>query len=284
MYGKVSLSVIQVGSENGFTPNTPFGNVPDNELLRFICILLSGRFLYAQDLPLITNSDLDFANFYHFQLLYREADYSKVVSLNVDSERYVAIQGKTRQRLVDIPRSRVINTPEVRTSAISQDELDYPWKTNSMSPIISEILTNVREYSLPSSICTSRLITARIREGFILRSINVSKRNKIEVTLTKPWDLHVTILYTIKAYNGWSSFFPMEPSLVSAATAKPLTVEVNVLAHHSFAILFVNMYMIGQTTNPAIEDLYMRLMRLDEHLKEMYALDDAMPVCKLSKS
>jgi hypothetical protein len=212
--------------------------------------------------------------------LYREADYSKVVSLNVDSERYVAIQGNTRQRLVDIPRSKVINIPEVRTSSISQDELDYPWKTNSLSPIISEILTNVREYSLPSSICTSRLITARIREGFILRSINVSKRNKIEVTLTKPWDLHVTILYTIKAYNGWSSFFPMEPSLAAAGTAKPLTVEVNVLAHHSFAILFINMYMIGQTTNPAIEDLYMRLMRLDEHLKEMYALDDAMPVSK----
>jgi len=261
-------------------PNTPFGNVPDNELLRFICILLSGRFLYAEDLPLITENTPENENYYHSQLLGRETDYSKVVSLNVDSERYVAIQGNSRQRLVDIPRSRVINTSEVLKSTITKEELDYPWKTNSLSPLISEILTNVREYSLPASICTSRLITARIRDGFILRSINVSKRNKVEVTLTKPWDLHVTILYTVKSYNGWGSFFPKEPSLVASAAGKekPLKVEVNVLAHHSFAILFVNMYMIGQTRNPAIEDLYMRLNSLDEHLKEMYALDQAMPV------
>lgn len=121
-------------------------------------------------------------------------------------------------------------------------------------------------------------MTARIREGYILRSINVSKRNKIEVTLTKPWDLHVTILYTIKAYGGWSSFFPKDPNDAVSGSGKPIKVEVNVLAHHSFAILFVNMYMIGQTSNPAIEDLYCRLIRLDEHLKELYALDDAMPV------
>lgn len=95
VYGKVSLSIIQVGSENGFTPNTQFGNVPDNELLRFICILLSGRFLYASDTPYITAGDLK-PNFYHVQLLFREADYSKVVSLNVDSERYIAFKGVQR--------------------------------------------------------------------------------------------------------------------------------------------------------------------------------------------
>ena len=212
--------------------------------------------------------------------MFREADYSKLISLNADSERYFAIQGNTPKRLVDIPRSTVINARDIkRSNKFSQDEIDYPWKSNSLPPIISEILTSVREYNLPCWITSSRLISARIREGFILRSINISKRNKIEVTLTKPWDLHVTILYTIKAYKGWSSFFPMDPNLAPSRAGKPLKVEVNILAHHSFAILFVNTYMIGQSTNPAIENLYSRLMRLDEHLKQMYALDDAMSVC-----
>ena len=252
--------------------------MPDNELLRFICILLSGRFLYASDTPYITSSDSK-PNFYHVQLLFREADYSKKISLNVDSERYLAIQGNTRKRVVDTPRSIVINETDIHKTKIqSQDELEYPWKVTSLPPIISEILTNVREYNLSSSICTSRLICARIREGFILRSINVSKRNKIEVTLTKPWDLHVTILYTIKSYRGWASLFPHDSSLLLSVSDKPIKIEVNVLAHHSFAILFANMYMIGQTTNPAIEKLQNRLMNLDGHLKELYALDNSMLV------
>ncbi|RKO90864.1 hypothetical protein BDK51DRAFT_50233 [Blyttiomyces helicus] len=81
----IIMTIIQVGSAQGFTPSVNFGHVPDNELLRLLSLASFGKFLYSSDCRYLeTETDVDVApstppppNFYHRVLLIRESSFAK---------------------------------------------------------------------------------------------------------------------------------------------------------------------------------------------------------------
>ncbi|KAJ3333523.1 KICSTOR complex protein szt2, partial [Blyttiomyces sp. JEL0837] len=272
----VLFTVIQAGSGDGFTPSVNFGHVADNEALRFLALVNSGKLIYGSDchyLDLKTHGSAGsnqgdskyprVLNFYQKNLMMRITSLDKGSNPNP----YRSINPGA-ERSVDLPRSRLLN-PNVHTPLeITPEELKFPWDPKSQPPMSAEILCGYRDYSATTSI--QFLIYSRLVEGFSLRSIQVSRKpgaklGKTEVTLYRPWLPNVTILYTIK--TRWSTFKSLEQSLEEAKSAR---IEINILANHAFAILFVNV--------PDMEEKSDYLVKLHTYLRGIAETDDLLKI------
>ncbi|KAI8852615.1 hypothetical protein BC829DRAFT_55244 [Chytridium lagenaria] len=225
----VHFTVIQAGSSDGFVPSVNFGYVPDNEAVRFLALATFGKFIYGSDckyldVETITNPATPESmrntppppNFYHMHLLVREILLAKVEKEN----RFRAVNAGSRERPVDLPRARLINTDIDSSAHISAEELRFPWDLDSKPPLVAEILCGYRDYLASASL--EFLVSARLLEGFSLRSVHISKKanrksDKIEIILARPWLPNVTIQYTIKSVWSASNL----PLLAGSSIAKP---------------------------------------------------------------
>ncbi|KAJ3035807.1 hypothetical protein HDV00_003388 [Rhizophlyctis rosea] len=238
----VIFTVLQTGSTNGFTPTVNYGHVPDNEFLRFIASATYGKILYSSDCKYLeadasqpVPTEALPPNFYHRQLLFRERSFVKVNS----EALYRLTHDGGIQRPVDIPRVKLLNTgAEGGFAEFGAGEVRFPWEPNSRPPVVAEILCGYREYTVSTPV--QHIVSARLNEGFSLRSINLSRRpnrpDKVEIILSLPWLTNVTIFYTIK--TTWVD--KSREILSGAAPGKVPRVELNVLANHGFAIFFIN--------------------------------------------
>jgi len=301
----VLVTIIQVGSCNGYTPNSNFGYVVDNEQLRFIALATSGKFLYSNDCPLLDEYDENESsrspNFYHHTLMLRERSFTK---LNSDN-RYNSVYDGC-ERIVDIPRPRLIKISKMSIiHDFSSQDSHFPWDINSQPPISSEILCGYKEYTL--NVELDHILATRLREGFcihgvILHSSTKSGRtDKIEIVMNLHLFSNVTIQYSLRApwrsHNNsmyYSSLMSMAQKsnnnlgistnsgaptsitvgsnssgggesvgnnnspLFSQPVSKYYKIEVslNILAHHTFALFFINHFESrGSFINPNHENL-----------------------------
>ncbi|KAJ3027687.1 UNVERIFIED_CONTAM: hypothetical protein HDU68_003328 [Siphonaria sp. JEL0065] len=261
----VHVTVIQIGSTNGFYPEVNFGYVPDNEALRFLALAVFGKFIYSSDCkyldPAVIGDTVETAvslavgtvppNFYHRNILMRETHLQK--SKHVELYRFVV----GPERPVDTPRIRFINSnmeasvmPDADTENEYQ-EIVFPWHTESVPPTVGEILCGYKDYTVEAPDLAG-LIHTRLLEGFAVKSIHGTggsrkhghtsskPTDKVEIILMRPWLPNVTIQYTIKARFSSDSENEDRPFLSRAIEGKAPRIELNILAHHSFAINFVN--------------------------------------------
>ncbi|KAJ3070347.1 hypothetical protein HDU98_006628, partial [Podochytrium sp. JEL0797] len=282
----VNVSIIQVGSNSGFYPGVNFGYVPDNEALRFLAMAAFGKFFYASDCryldpPFKTDGTVHAQpvasppNFYHRTILIRETLLKK--SKNVDLSRFVA----GPERPVDTPRVRFINS-NMEASMISDaspesdyHEIVFPWHLESLPPIVGEILCGFKDYEVESRDLTA-LIHMRLLEGFAVKSIHIgsgSQRKhhsggkaaeKVEIILMRPWLPHVTIQYTIKARFVFDWESSKKTFVACAIEGKVPIIELNILAHHSFAVNFVNSAENANLKNERIQKLQNYLLGIWE--------------------
>ncbi|KAH6584712.1 hypothetical protein BASA60_000852 [Batrachochytrium salamandrivorans] len=292
-------NIIQVGSADGFSPEVSLGYVPNTEFLRFIAQALFGVFLYGSDCPymsdipetenradnsnwssfVMNSQSLQYprpANIYHRLFMIREINMTRR-SVHENSPTMFPVTGGIRERPVDTPLSKIIHANVEVADVITGEELSFPWTLDSKPPPIAELLCGSRDYVI-HQVRLLDLVAVRLREGFRIESIHASRRSgrsseKIEVSLSMPWLPNVTIVYTIKVS------FPITDSARKPLSAhgisdKPLRVEINVLAHHSFAIVFINVQSLEQL-GPDKTSFHEKLLQLDTFIKGIAEADEA---------
>lgn len=117
----VHVCVIQVGCNQGYTPNVEFARIPNHDFLLYLSDSVAGTFLYASDLPYVSNEEF---NFYHKLFILRNLDLSR--------------ENAVTQRPVDSVRVSNSNTDNI--DPITQEELTFPWFTNTLTLIGFRIL------------------------------------------------------------------------------------------------------------------------------------------------
>ncbi|KAJ3156501.1 KICSTOR complex protein szt2 [Geranomyces variabilis] len=274
------FTVIQIGSSKGFSAGVNFGHVADNEFLRFLAIAAEGTFLYSSDCDYLDTAvpgePTPLPNFYHRHLLMRKYKLAKLAAEN----RYRLVNGTRRERPVDCPRGRLLNATVDTTQTITPEELAFPWDPASKPPLVAEILCGYRDY--PISVDLSHVVRARLQEGFVLRSVNVAARrshrahSKVEIILMMPWFPNVTILYTIK--TTWAHSSEHQSVLAPRPHSKPPRIELNILAQHAFAILFINVQTLDEKTSYPSHTMQAKLLKLLRFLRRIYEVDDAFKV------
>ncbi|KAJ3163034.1 hypothetical protein HDU86_002203 [Geranomyces michiganensis] len=274
------FTVIQIGSSRGFSAGVNFGHVADNEFLRFLAIAAEGTFLYSSDCDYLDKAvpgePVPSPNFYHRHLLMHRSKLAKVVTEN----RYRLVNGTRRERPVDCPRGRLLNATVDTTQSITPEELAFPWDSASKPPLVAEILCGYRDY--PITVDLSHVVRARLQEGFVLRSVHVAARrshrahSKVEIILMMPWFPNVTILYTIK--TTWAHSGDGQSLLAARTHSKPPRIELNILAQHAFAILFINVQTLDEKTSYAPNTMQAKLLKLHRFLRRIYEVDDAFKV------
>ncbi|KAI8818938.1 uncharacterized protein EV422DRAFT_125889 [Fimicolochytrium jonesii] len=279
-YHNAVCTVIQIGSEDGYNPAINFGHVPDNEFLRFLAVCAAGTFLYGADCNYMdpaTGEELSAyafpprPNFYHRHLLMHRRLLSKLSSENPSR----VVSRGTRDRPVDCPRNRLLHTNVDVNQIITREEAFYPWKPNSKPPVVSEILCAYRDYTV--NVPLQHIVEARLRDGFVLRCVSVHQRPnrpaKVEITLTLPWFPNVTVVYTIKTI--WPG--PHTSVLTNRARSKTARIELNILAPHAFAVLFINVQDLEARISVP-HSMEAKLVVLHQHLRRLCESDDALKV------
>jgi hypothetical protein len=178
----VNFCVIQVGCNQGFTPNVDFAHVPNQEYLQFMCDTVCGTFLYSSDLPYAADESI---NFYHKLLAIRQLDSGEDLS---------------RNRPVD--SVQVLNANTEGFDMSSNEEKSFPWITTSRPPVVTKVLCGYRDYKMPGE-NLHHIIHARVKDGFKITELSVKKKqksnlDKVEITFEAVWLPQVTISYTIK--------------------------------------------------------------------------------------
>ncbi|KAG0169771.1 hypothetical protein DFQ30_003243 [Apophysomyces sp. BC1015] len=241
----ISCSIIQIGSNGGFTPGCNFGFVPDNEILRFVANATNGQFMYAENCPPCvqdhTANDEDRIasppNIYHYRLLMREVFLDKSRSEN----RILAATSCANDPPIDLPRERLSHNiadfmRDGRTIMFDDpitrklpSAIAFPWDPRSEPAFVETRLLRYQEYYLPAEFW--HIINARVRQGFSLFSImfddnrnrraangiedTTLKKERILITLVMQWQPNVTIEYRVRANwsSTWSKFLKSFPSI-----------------------------------------------------------------------
>ena len=273
----IHVCICQTGSGAGFTPTSNFGHIPNNEDLMFLSQRADGTFIYADDCPYVvsveSNQDSD-PNFFHDCIAIKNISLSDVL----DEETLDSSVGSgSRRRLVDEIRTKFINTKADVPHKATPQELSFPWTFESKPPYIAEILCSYRNYRLPN-IPIVTILKTRMNQGFTLRKLkkveNQSKKlTKVEIVLILPLAPHVKIIYAMKFS------VPFGTDILNYSPAKGARIEINVLAHHSFAILFINVHNLDPSKTDTISGvLYKKLIRLHNVLKNLSEADETLQI------
>ena len=264
------VGVIQVGSGLGFSPTVSLGHFPNNEDLNFLAESTDGIFLYAEDCPYILEGEekRDFnANLYHKWFTRKD--------IKLKFEDFKSLPPGVKPRVIDQSRSRFVNTTSEMPHETTSKDLAFPWLQDSRPPYIAEILCSYRTYKIPQ-MRFDIVWKARINEGFILYKLKKSKPSskntcKVEITLVQFLALNVKILYTLK-------FTVNINEIIDFSTPRSIKIDINVLAHHSFAILFINVHNFD-TKNESINGaLYDKLIKLHAVLKSIAEADETLQI------
>jgi hypothetical protein len=218
----VHVCVIQVGCNDGFTPNVDFAHIPNQEFLNLLCDSVCGTFLYASDLPYISDEPF---NFYHQMFIVRSLDGPQ--------------NDFRKKRPVDYVR--LANANIESSDAISKEELSFPWVKNSIPPVIAMIMCQHREYKLDGSTLHD-IIHSRLKDGFSMTDINIKKKSKspnerkIELTFELVW------LTDVKIVNNLHFSIVGKGSLSGTELCSKLKVNLSINSHFNFALIFVNIH------------------------------------------
>ena len=196
---------------------------------------LIGTFIYADDCPYIDDEQLA-PNIYHNVFAFR---LTSLFYTQSNEEMYRTPNLGTRS--VDAVRSNFISTNPGESQAIPYDELAFPWRLDSVSPMVSEILCGYSRYDL-QKIPIGLLFQSRFNEGFVLKRIKQvqhKNRTKLEVIFSLTFGPQIEVLYSMK----FSILAHQQPfGLSYFVPEKAIKIEINVLAHHAFALLFINIH------------------------------------------
>ncbi|KAJ2092392.1 hypothetical protein IW138_001154 [Coemansia sp. RSA 986] len=186
---------VQVGSCGGFTPETTFGYVSDNELLFYLAASLNGRFIYASDCPDTVLPHQ--ANFYHQVMLIRETRIARTpVRHRYDHVFYGG------RRIGDFPRERLNINKDCGLQVTQGGDPRFPWCSDSRPPSVETVTARYTDYNMAVNIGV--LVEARMNEGFSIRSIQVAKFDRdglverVDINLELVWHPNVTVIYRIK--------------------------------------------------------------------------------------
>lgn len=127
----------------------------------------------------------------------------------------------------------------------------------------------------------SKILQARFREGFQISRIRMTpkKNSKIEICLTYGLAPHVKIQYNIRVPMKHLRNVGKEPG--SPQVPKSIRIDMNVLAHHSFAVLFINVHNFdGERENLMKSEniLYDKLVHLHQLLTSICETDELLQV------
>ncbi|KAI8914189.1 hypothetical protein EDD86DRAFT_80939 [Gorgonomyces haynaldii] len=248
----VHVVVIQIGAPDGFTPSAEFGRVSNMDWVQFLVQACNGLFIYSGDCP-YTQDQTD-PNFYHLLYLFKPELGSHT-------------QQEYPLRPVDELPVRLINSNH--SNQQTKDEQGFPWLKDTKAPGITKILCGYKDYKIPFQ-QLKHLIHSRLSQGFILQHCKHRKKTeknseKLELTFVLYWLPNVNVDYTIKIY--WESNTDL-----FQGDRKPIRVELNVLAHHSFAVLFINVHDIE--SQDVKNSLHNRLVQLHKFLRDIYETDE----------
>ena len=287
----VNVNIVQIGSSEGFSPDVNLGHVPNTEFLRFVASALYGNFFYASDCPYMdypseelnvgNASASTLPNFYHQMFLMREKSLEKLAP-NQDPATKFSVLGNIDPRNVDIPRVHIINNNIPAAEDVTFEETDFPWCYSSKPPVTAEILCGFRDYVMPD-VSLMDVLSVRIQQGFRLDSFYISHKpgrssKKIEIILALHWMQHVTIQYTIKfSWPVVSADGVAEPVGMHTVSNKPLKIELNILAHHSFAVVFINVLNFDKRDD-LTTSFHEVLNQLLDYLKEISETDESLRV------
>ncbi|KAJ2955540.1 hypothetical protein NQZ79_g8467 [Umbelopsis isabellina] len=296
----VNCSVIQVGAQHGFSPGCNFGLVADNEILRFLASATLGHFMYSEQCheteqaeTAASDAQLDQTgaetqirppNIYHRMFLIRDICF-----------------GRARTESQIIPLEEGVD---------SQTNLNFPWDPRSISPPVENHLLKYQEYPLPSDF--SHVIAARVRQGFVVQSLNVEdhttrsgeyslRKERIQIVLLLQWQPNITVEYRIRA-----SWFPAYIAQVETAgltgpgglgvlhggifaRSKAPKAEIFIRAYAVFAHTLQNWdalhrraQMMGLVTGGdsfgeySASPLYSKVYKLKKFLLEIYRVDEVL--------
>jgi hypothetical protein len=122
-------------------------------------------------------------------------------------------------------------------------------------------------------------LEVRTNEGFCVSKIITSPipnkgSLKVEITLSFTFAPNVRVLYTLK-FN-WDLH---DNSMINYTPSKSVRVDINVVAHHSFAMLFINIHSYDSTKgNVNNNAIYQKLSNLHELLKGITESDETLQV------
>ncbi|KAM3583010.1 hypothetical protein VKS41_004766 [Umbelopsis sp. WA50703] len=188
------------------------------------------------------NVDPQLPNFYHHHLIFHERLIRKrrSDSKKHQSTRSTASWSKNSKETKELHHDHR-DRPEVALHR------NFPWDPKSRQPEPDSRLLKYHEYALPTEF--SHIVAARTRQGFVIRSINISnasresRRNSkseesagitkehIQLLMTLEWQPNVTIEYRIHA-----SYFPTAVGAlvtstflsesVSPSSSSPLSIPI----------------------------------------------------------
>ncbi|KAJ3222893.1 hypothetical protein HK099_001778 [Clydaea vesicula] len=256
-------AVVLITDGVSYYPGVNYGHVSDNEFVRFLAMATFGKFLYATDcryMEPLNHCMIDSPNFFHQQLLFRELNLSKLVADNV----WRTVHAGSVERPVDLVRVECLSTIELDDSPeISNEEIYFPWFTTSQPPVVYQVLCGYRDYSMNLNL--THILSARLLEGYSIRSVQISQKlnrpTKVEILLALPWIPNVTVFYTIR-----TSWINQEKPLLEGLNPKH-RIELNILAHRPFVLLFVNQQIETDVFNTALHEKVFGIAESDERLK-----------------
>jgi hypothetical protein len=238
--------------------------------MRFITSTLNGKLLYADDFLYIDDENMNTEpNIYHQNLVMQTQNYQ---NFEITDKRFPI-------RHVD--QATTTSSSTKFNAQISKTEKGYPWNIDSSAPNIAEILCNYRNYKIPK-LALSRCLQARINEGFSVVKIRAGyipqkTSSKIEITLALVFAPNITVLYTIKF--TWHQNTEIKSSILNYVPQKSIRVDINVLAHHAFAILFINIHSYeASKANMTKAALNSKLSSLHDLLKGISESDETLQV------
>ncbi|KAJ2008684.1 hypothetical protein H4R26_000003 [Coemansia thaxteri] len=187
-------TLIQVGSCDGFTPETTLGFVADNELLLYLAASLNGHFIYASDCPDTVVPRR--ANFYHQAMLIRETRLARTMVRN----RFDHFLFGSR-RPGDMPRERLSSKKDGGPQEALASDSGFPWCADCRPPPVDTVTARYSDYNIPVSM--NVLIEARMNEGFVVRNIQIAKlerdcvAERVNVKMELVWHPNITVVYRI---------------------------------------------------------------------------------------
>ncbi|KAJ2958463.1 hypothetical protein NQZ79_g5904 [Umbelopsis isabellina] len=188
------------------------------------------------------NVDPQLPNFYHHHLIFHERLIRKRRS---DSKKHQS----TRSTSSWSKSSKEANELSIDHRDRQEISLhrNFPWDPKSRQPEPDSRLLKYHEYALPTEF--SHIVAARTRQGFVIRSINISRASRegrrhrsedsagiskehIQLLMTLEWQPNVTVEYRIHA-----SYFPTAVGAlvtsnflsesVSPSSSSPLSIPID---------------------------------------------------------
>ncbi|KAJ3275156.1 hypothetical protein HDV01_001295 [Terramyces sp. JEL0728] len=274
----INFGIIQVGSSSGFSPMMDLGHVTNREYLRLLSDCTWGSLMYAEAFPYIEEELKISSKPNIYQNLYSMRNFR--LTSEKDSKKF-RNQFEEAEKSVDTQATKLIDTDIEERQETLREEENYPWAKDSIPPTVVEIFCLHRGYKI-KVVSLKRLLQARLNEGFHVVGIKCTKstlkKQNVKITLQLPLAINYRVQYTVKF--SWDADKPDRSKLINYyPTSRPMKIELSVIAHHSFAVFFLNIHNVDTIKGDSINDeIYLQLNQLHALLKAISEVDETLQV------